>query len=93
MGKTDLRNSNLGRFRASSMKTFKTEFLFFDSTFSYNVVVVVVVVVASVAVDLFDVVFDFDDAVEMIDVWAKLSSNCFSGSGSESAVVGSVLHD
>ena len=91
MGKTDLRNSNLGRFRASSMKTFKTEFLFFDATFSCNVVVVVVV--ASVAVDLFDVVFDFDDAVEMIDVWAKLSSNCFSGSGSESAVVGSVLHD
>ena len=89
MGKTDLRNSNLGRFRASSMKTFKTEFLFFDATFSYNVVVVVVV--ASVAVDLFDVVFDFEDAVEMIDVWAKLSSNCFSGS--DSAVVGSVLHD
>ena len=92
MGKTDLRNSNLGRFRASSMKTFKTEFLFFDATFSCNVVVVVVVI-ASVAVDLFDVVFDFDDAVEMIDVWAKLSSNCFSGSGTESAVVGSVLHD
>ena len=90
MGKTDLRNSNLGRFRASSMKTFKTEFLFFDATFSCNVVVVVI---ASVAVDLFDVVFDFDDAVEMIDVWAKLSSNCFSGSDSESAVVGSVLHD
>ena len=88
MGKTDLRNSNLGRFRASSMKTFKTEFLCFDATFSCNVVVI-----ASVAVDLFDVVFDFDDAVEMIDVWAKLSSNCFSGSDSESAVVGSVLHD
>ena len=62
--------TNLGKFRASSMNTFKTEFTFFWTTFAFDVNVDVVV--SSVAVDLFDVGFDVvsfdDDDVEMIEV-------------------------